>query len=373
MITIPTKKVLPGKQTRAYELLELIAIFGEFPTDLLPRLSGGASYKETIVTSLKQKGLVKTYYDDGRRGLRLTITAKRLLMADNPMRFSFYLNGNSDTNHVRSEPHRRERLYRVAEATVTMKNANVAVFRDERPSIFSRERKDGVYIDTPAFYSSREMQELGNQFSKMKGARSVGVLLTEENIFITYSLGESIIKWSYKSEMRTKALLQNVLCLERLSHQYSPQSIQGLLLGNSMELALEILKSGGQQYYVLDGNYENFYFVTKDERGEMLLKLLCRPELCEELDEILSDDLCPAQSGFLIENDAMTEDGTPVLFAYKCDLNRIQKFNTALSTQNKKGILYCFDYQAEVLRRYCSGLVEFKTLDYKKTERRFFS
>ena len=91
MISISRNTTLPGKQTRAYELLELAAVFGEFPSELLTRLSGGASYKETIVTTLKRQGLIKTYYKDGRRGLRPTITAKRLLIADNPDRFSFFM------------------------------------------------------------------------------------------------------------------------------------------------------------------------------------------------------------------------------------------------------------------------------------------
>ena len=105
----------------------------------------------------------------------------------------------------------------------------------------------------------------------------------------------------------------------------------------------------------------------------MLLQLLCRPDLCAKLDALWSEDLCPADRGALIENDAMTTDGYPVLFAYKCDLRRIRKFDTALTTQKRQGIIYCFDYQAEVLSRYCSDAVEFQTLDYEKTERRFFS
>ena len=373
MILISQKTKLPGKQTRAYELLELAAIFGEFPSELLTRLSGGDSYKEKIVTTLKQQGLLKTYYKDGRRGLRPTTRAKRLLLADNLDRFSFFMDENSDTNHVRSEPHRRERLHRIAEAIITMKNAGVKVFRDERPEIFSREWESGELIEEPLFYSSREIQELGYQYSKMKGSRSVGVLLTEQDVFITYSLNESLIKWSYKSEMRMKILIQNYLCLDRMSYQYSRNNLNGLLLGNSMELALKILESSRQQYFVLDGNYDNFYFVTKDEKGDMLLRLLCRPDLCCELEEILTDDLRPQQSGFVVENDAMTEDGRPVILAYKCDLNRIRRFNTALTLREMRGVIICFDYQADVLRRYCSEAVEFQTIDYTKTERRFYS
>lgn len=371
---MPPKTTLPDKQTRAYELLELVAIFGEFPNDLLQRISGGFSYKETIITNLKQQGFIKTHYADGLRGLRLTNRAKKLLLADNPERFAFYMDENSDTNHVRSEPHRRERLYRIAGATVTMQNAGVAIFRDERPAIFTPTWEEGKHILEPSFYSAREIKEIGFMFDTASNTRITGVLLTETDIFITYNMGNSIIqRWSYKTEMRAKAVLDYELTIRRLHSQYDDESVKGLILANSMELAAEVLRNSKDQYFLLNDNFEYFYFVTNDEKGEMLLRLLCNPDMCSELDEILLDGLYPADDGLLIENDAITDDGKFVLLAYKCDLRRIRNFDTALALQKKRGVIYCFDYQADVLRWCCSGAVEFKTLDYKKTERRFFS
>lgn len=53
-------------------LLTLTALTGEFPTDLVQRLPGSASYKEAVVKRLKRERLLRTYYHDGLRGLRLT-------------------------------------------------------------------------------------------------------------------------------------------------------------------------------------------------------------------------------------------------------------------------------------------------------------
>ena len=360
------------QETRAYELLTLIAVFGELPVSLLPRISEGKTYKSTVVTEMKRKALIKLTCANGLRGLRLTKRAKEIMLADNPHRFSFYLNGNTDTNHVRCDPHRRERLHRIAEATVTMKNAGAYVFRDQHPAIFSPSWNGGEQICYPLFYLSREMREYGADFFKTKGARYIGVLLTEENIFVTYNFGNDLVKWGYAAEIRSKALIETVLCLERFPEQYSSQSIKGIVLGNSMELAYMVLTNETKQYFILDDNYENFYFVTNDEKGEMLIRLLCRPDLCTELDEILTTDLSPAYHGSLIENDAFTEDGRPVLLAYKCDLVRIRRFCVALSMYQSQGVIICFDYQADVLRRYFDSNVEFQTLDFNKTKRRFF-
>jgi hypothetical protein len=89
------------------------------------RLIGSASYGEKLLTSLRDRRLLRTCYKDQLRGHRLTAKAKSLLLADNHSRFSFYLTGNTDTNLIKSEVTRRLRLHRIAETTVTMKNAGV--------------------------------------------------------------------------------------------------------------------------------------------------------------------------------------------------------------------------------------------------------
>ena len=81
--------------------------------------------------------------------------------------------------------------------------------------------------------------------------------------------------WQYRAEMRTKALMQTILCRERLPEQYEPESIRGLLLGDGMELAAAILTGdGGKQYFLLDGSYEHFHYLTNDRKGEKLLKIM---------------------------------------------------------------------------------------------------
>ena len=73
-----------------------------------------------------------------------------------------------------------------------------------------------------------------------------------------------------------------------------------------------------------------------------------------------------------MEHDAIDEKENPVLFAYTCDLPRIMRFNTALRLQNRMGTLICFDFQADVLRRYCGEQVRIQSIDFEKFEGRFF-
>jgi len=306
----------------------------------------------------------------------LTNRSKAYLLEDQPERFSFYLQGSSDTNRPKSEITRRLRMCRISETCVTMRNAGIAVFRDEKPMIFAPEGSPVSQLEVPAFYSSREIKELGVETVKIRGARMVGVLLASPGVFLTYNNGASIAKWDYRAELRAKALMKIVLCQQRLSRQYQPDAVYGLLFGDGMELACELLinaDSGTRCYFLLDGNYEHFHYLTNDHRGEVILKLLCDPAKTAALDRILMQGLNAKKPGWLVENDAIDKDGNPVLFAYSFDMPRIVRFITALQLQDRAGTLICFDFQAETLRRYCGEQVSLQSISLEKLEGRFFS
>ncbi|MDE6640417.1 MAG: hypothetical protein K2K63_07830 [Acetatifactor sp.] len=368
-------RCFPKKDTQAYQLLELVAVCGELPAELIYRLTGSTSYKETVTWLLKKEKLLRVYYKDKLRGYRLGRRAKEILLSDNPKRFSFYLSGNVDTNLLKSEVTRRIRLHRIAEVYVAMQNAGVAVFRDEKPKVFAPEMPYCGKLEGTAFYSSREVKELGIESVKIKGSRMAGLLLAPGNAFITYNSGSYMAKWDYRAEQRTKALMQIVLCRGSAGLGYAPNKICGLLFGNSMEPFYQILSSADSSarcFFLLDGNYEHFYYLTNDRRGEVMLKLLCDTNGRGELDRILSQGLNTGEPYGMIENDAVDKNGAPVLFGYLPDIPRIHRFCNALQLQGRQGTLICFDFQREVLERCYGGFVAFETISFEKFERRFY-
>ncbi len=368
-------QLLPDEQALGYLILSLTAILGEFPTHQLLRLPGGESYKLKVIQSLKRKRLLRSFYRDGLRGYRLTGAGKDALYASNPLRYSFALAAGSETSHLKSEPDRRLRLHRIAEATVTMMNAGVIVHRDQKPDIFCRDWEPDRHtqITAPVFYNSREMKALGENALKIHGARYSGILLSAPQSFVIYNLGDSLMKWKYKAEMRTKAVMNHVLTKDRLPRQLRSDAIHGLLLGSTMELAYRILTCPSrEQYFVLDGGYDHFYFLTNDRQGERLLRLLCKTQLYEQLEDLLLGDFYERDEDALLENDAMDENDCPVLLACLLDLPRIRRFNTAIELRKCRGTLICFDFQADVLRRYCCDDIGIQTVDFEKWERSFF-
>ncbi len=362
-------------QTKSYLLLSLIAISGEIELNQISRL-GSKSYLDNVVKFLKRDGLLRTYYKDKYRGLRLTFKAKTRLLADYEERFNFFISGKSETNQPKSELTRRLRLYRIAETIITMNNADIAIFRDIKPNLFSLPHIKRIDINYPCFYTSREMKEAGIDFIKIRGSRMVGLLLTLTKAYIIYNTEKTIMKWSYKEEMRVKALIKNFLCREHLAHQYQGDDIEAIMLASDNQIALDILtgsKKGKHNYFILDGNYEHFHFAPNNHSGEVLLKLLSDDKKQMLLNNILSDNLHAPNPALIFEHDYLNENGLPVLFGYSMDLPRIARFNNALELHQKSGIIICFDFQLEVLRQYCCSGIAFEVINLAKMERGLFN
>ena len=369
------KTSYPSQDQLAYRMLELTAICGELPADLLARIHESPSYLESVIRSLKKDKLLRVYYRDKVRSYRLSAKAKDFLLSDNFDRFSFYLTGNSDTNMLKSELPRRLRLHRLAHMYILMMNSGVTVFRDQKPYLFSPDGFVGGHICPSAFYSSREIKETGLETVKIRGSRMVGTMLSPSGIFITYTGAQNFAKWDYRAEQRAKALHVNMLCMKRLSGQYRPNQVHGLLVSSDMDLFFQLISTADTNtrcFFLLDGNYEHFYYVTNDHYGEVLLKLLNLPKMRSALDRVLSQGLRPRNVNLPIEHDAIDRKGDPVLFSYLLDIPRVNRFNSALQRQERSGTLICFDFQSDILRRCFDAQVNIQTIDFEKFEGRFF-
>lgn len=368
-------RVLPALDTFPGIVLTLTALSGELPTALIARLPASDTYKEYALKQLRRDNLLRTFYRNGVRGLRLTTAAKHLLVKSWPDQFLPYLSGSTETNMLKSEVSRRLRLHRMAEVLVTMLGAGVSVLPWEKPEVFAPTPPAGLTsLDHPAYYSSREVKELGESAIKIRNSRSTGVLLTASDIFTIYNTGPGQMKWEYKAEMRLKALLEMELCQARLKAQYMRTKQSAIVFAADMDQMAPLMGVGGDRrhnYFVLDGGIENVCYLTNDHYGEVILQLLCFPDERAVLDGILSQDHDPPRVDWLMENDAM-EGEIPVLFAYVCDMPRIRRFCSALERTDQTGILYCFDFQEDAMRQICGPGISIQCIDFDAYERSVF-
>lgn len=361
------KKQPPPLDTAAGLLLTLTALSGEFPTALVSRLPGGEAYKVKVVKRLKKDKLLHTYYADGLRGFRLTNAAKKLLLDSWPELFGPYLTGRAETNMLKSEQLRRLRLHRMAEVLAAMYNADVGVFPWQKHAVFDPMPPDNIRIEWPMYYSSREVKEIGPQRDKIRGSRATGVLLTENDVFAVYNAGGAEIKWAREAELRLRAFLQYDLCLQRLPEQYGSAGQSAIIFGNDMKLMPMLMGVDSDQrhkYFVVEEDYNCFYYLTNDHYGEIILRLLCEQDKKAMLDNVLMEGLSEAQQYGRVEHDAMDRE-CPVLFGYTCDMPRIKRFSAGLRANGLKRILYCFNFQEGALRQICGPNVEIQCMDFE--------
>ena len=367
--------------TAAYRLLSLTALSGECSPDILSRLGIGPSYGEKLVTKLKDEGLLKTHYKDRLRGYRLACGGKKLLLAQNPERFSFYLSGNTETNHPRSGYPRRLRLQQASHIYAMLLNAGITFFRDEKPLIFREEPQAGesVRMPLPIFYHSREVKELGTEAIKIGNSRIMGILFAPGCIYALFHTGTAPIKWEYQTELRVKTFLSHhisrgILSRGSIEPCYHPDTpIRLLFIGSGMDTALKLMESTGgfqKSYFCLDSSFDYFHYVPDDAAGETTLRLLCSPALQKALRSLLLSDLQPPCPDYGMEHDAVSE-GMPVLLAFDFDMLRLSRFRTALSFHGLAGNLVCFDFQKPVLQQYFGDAAAIETIDLYKFERRF--
>ena len=324
----------------AYRLLTVTALSGECSPDVLSYMDVASTYAEKLITKLKNENYIKVHNKDGLKGYRLTISAKKHLLSTCPGRFDFYLNGGTDTNRPRSDYNRRLRLQQASILYSMFLNTGITVFRDAKPDLFSGNDLKDARLPLPAFYHSREIKELGAESAKINNSRLLGLLMVPQCIFAVFYTGDSLLKWEYRTELKVKALIgfhliKGILSAGHISPAYQRDvPVKALLIGSHMSTATKLITSRGghkKSYFYLDNSFDHFHYLPYSHEGDVVLKLLCHPELTDSLKALLVSDLHPANKNLGFDHDATTDAGLPVLLAFDFDMLRITRFHTALS------------------------------------------
>ena len=353
---------MPATDSFAGAIVTILSLSGELSIEQTKRLTDSASYQERALKRMRANKLIRTYYKDELRGLRLTAAAKRLLLHTQPDKYAPILAGENVVNAPKYNKRDRTRLHAMSEVLVTMHNAGVLYQPNEKPALFQTPRDVlDLRFDLPTYYTSLEAKSIGAQRRKILGSRAAGVLLTEDAIYAVYNASDTDLQWKHASELDFTIFLQTELRESRLSDQYWGKRERAIAFASDMSRLSIILKHDlcrTRNYFVLDSSFEHFHFLTSDRRGERVLTYLCDSDKRERLNAALSAGLLPRKPNWAIPNDGFDADETPVLFGYTCDVPRIFSFKNALEMFGQTGILYCFGFQAEAIRSVCGERVQ---------------
>ena len=131
-----------------------------------------------------------------------------------------------------------------------------------------------------------------------------------------------------------------------------------------------LTNTGGHKHrlFRLGETFERFYFVPNTSEGEAQLQILCSVKARHQLRELLLSDLNNENATLPMEHDAIDHNGQPVLLAYEFDMERLRRFRNALELFGHSGLVYCFDFQREVLAEYFGRLARLQTISLEKVK-----
>ena len=358
--------------SQAYHLLGLIALCGELPADAIHRLPISESYRYKVAASLKSQKLIRLFERDNLKGYRLTQAGKKLLLQVQPSRFSYYLDAGRIS--CRSEPARRRRLHAAAQTYVTMVRAGIPLFHDEKAPIFEPPGLAAVPKPSGAvFYCPHEVKDIGLEAAKIRSSRVAGILFDNERIYLTYNTGSAVMKWETRAELRLLSLVESRFCRDPARSWYSDENEIGLMLGDSMGTALQLLNSHGgykRSGYRPEAGFSRFWFCPNMPEGELQIRILTSP-VYGQLCRLLVSDLQTGTPTVAMEHDALDTEGRPVLLALDFDLPRLRRFRSALELFGCTGRIFSFDFQAPVLQAYMGGLADIQPVSLEKAVKEF--
>lgn len=233
------------------------------------------------------------------------------------------------------------------------------IFRDQKPSLLLPQVPNEYSHFPCLYYGSREIKETGVGTVKIKGSRAMGVLISPARAYIVYNTADNLMKWNSRTELKTKAYIGQLL---HDKHWSTP--VCGMVIGANEGMALQILNSTGgekRSNLIVDTDvYNHMYYIPDTNNRPLCMALLTRPDFSEQLREdiIAAFEMEPSVSASFLEHDAVTQEGLPVLISCDFDLARIVRFYTALLLRSRKGVVICFDFQAQVFSKYFADVSE---------------
>ena len=120
---------------------------------------------------------------------------------------------------------------------------------------------------------------------------------------------------------------------------------------------------------MLDDIYEAIYFIPFVKEAEIQVRLLMNPVEDRRLRKFLCTALWKITETDGALGDGVDSSGNPVYFCYNLELWRLKRVRGKIEREGK-GVIYCFDYQEEVIRNYfgteivIKGIIRDRAIQY---------
>ncbi len=356
---------------RMTELLWYIGYCEEFPSRLGKRVGPSEDWSRHVMYKAIKRGFVTDYRTTNHKyvihSLRLTEAGEEYLATHDPQAYTYILGNRSNRRRLDGSATKLARRHAITTGFFMARKAGAEVLPDCKPPLIGA-GKSATYeyqAGDPIYYTIGEIRAAlkGDEtLPEPKASRMLGVIVRGVQLYVLYYTGHTRMRWYANGEWNSVAAVQAMLNRSG----FSCRVISQVIIGSNMSVAVKLMhrdRTAKSRYFVLDGEYNNCYFITDDRLGERLLSTIINPrEQVRIRQNALAGYISPSQP--TKEYDAVTEDGQrPILFNYQCDLLAIGNMASHVTGFTQPLIMICYDYQAPYLQQMTGAFVEVRSID----------
>ncbi len=283
-----------------------------------------------------------------------------------PERYRDYFGNGGITSKVRLDEIHRQRYHRMAEVNALVYKLGVSLFAGTKPPFDAPFAVEPLTVDSQSrYYTSFEIKAIGDEAIKIAGSRAMGLLRTGNGAYLVYNTGSNPLKWEEMTEYKARTLVGNKV----------GGKVDSIMLGADMDCAYELICSTGgrlnRYYRVSPERQDRTLFAPFGDDGEFQLRFCLYGDSLSRLRSKLLAQFPRENGDCTLTCDGFIDANTGVLFACDFDMVRILLFKLGLEIRKMQGVVYCFDFQADVLQRSFGDLAVIRSFDSAKTAELF--
>lgn len=366
----------PG--SHVYCLLLVLAAAGEFPMRSVGLLGNVRSY-EALVHRLERVqqfrsadgadlGFYKLLTVSGKGELRtihLSKSALPLLQTLHSSAPECYLDITNGHRFSGNRAH-VQRNHRVAESLALCLRAGAEVRPWVLPGLQKRQIERCI-PDTPSFYLAKALKRLdGTEMNKTIFTRLTGALFSPGCCYAVYNTQGNVMKWSGMGEFKTACHLTELARMNAGLQQID----RALLIGRQVDTALNTLLESDKSPRMelrFDRIYPHIHFISVDQTGTRLLRLLTLPDWKERMLSAVFPDEWRLTNLGSVECDAQHKNKL-ILSHLDGDIARLVRLRQALENGAGPVEVLCFPWQSPFLREYLGTAVPLRELSMEALE-----
>ena len=333
---------LPKKyKYRKEQILNIVALSGEIPTDLYKQLNMTKDNFKKICSNLKKEGLIKSVITRNVHGYVLQLKGKQYLRKQSRIELYF-----QDIQTQTINIQQRKRNHQLARIFVILDLLDIPYEPSKKPSreMFNYKSSDVV------FYTAQEYKQEQEERSKgFQGSRFKGLLIGCQKILPVYLANQHLINFH-----RTEISLINQIGKDYLQGG----KIESAVIFCSDKLSAANIFSEINNYEDGKGTvditsssyYDEIVVVPLDENLSLAFQSIYKEERIKEFIKH-KYQIKPGSSESIYDG---ILKGSEVLIAVNIEVIRISRYLSDKADKNETAYVFCYEYMKPIIERHIS-------------------